>query len=215
MGLESPDYMRHIGGRLMQQGYTVVCPFFPHAGNLVSVAKLGLHLAAQGISFHNIVVMSALACIEVALKYAAAGPVYCYGVSIGALIGLHASLLDDRVEALVLSGLVREDETLLRQGVLDSMLERGVMYPPTFNPLAWRYGLEKTLNLWAPRPLFIEVGLDDDMSGVAQGRDRVLETFKSTYALKGWARNFEFEIFPGGHEAYGGASLVWINSLHG
>lgn len=187
MGLESPDYMRHIGRRLMHLGYTVVCPFFPHAGNFVSVAQLGLHLAAQGIAFHNVAVMSVLASLDVALRRAGgtAGRAYCYGVSMGALIGLHASLMDRRVKGLILSGYVREDESLLSQGVYDAMLKQGEIYPALFSPGAWRYGFEKTLKLWMPKPLFIEVGLGDAMSGVAQGRDRALKRIQDAYAANG------------------------------
>ena len=206
------DYMRHIGSRLMQEGYSVVCPFFPHAGNFKSITRLGLLLAAHGVNFHNLAVSITLASLDVALRRKGTGErrVYCYGVSIGALLGLHASLLDRRIKALVLSGYLRDDRMLVKQGVYDSMLEQGEIYPTWFTPGAWRYGLEETINIWAPRPLFIEVGLGDQMSGVAQGRDRVLQRIQAAYAAKKEEKNLGYAIFNGAHEANGVAAINWL-----
>lgn len=215
LGLAGEDYMRNIGWRLMLQGYSVVCPFFPHAGNFNSIAKLSLLLAAHGLNFHSLVVSIALASLDVALqrKGAQIGRVYCYGVSIGALIGLHASLLDRRVNALILSGYVREDIRLLSEGIHDSMIDQGEIYPNWFTPGAWSYGLEEAIDIWRPRPLFIEVGNGDQMSGVAQGRDRVLHRIQAAYKAEKKGENFEYAIFKGAHEANGIEAINWLKLL--
>jgi pimeloyl-ACP methyl ester carboxylesterase len=215
LGLGEADYMRHIGRRLIKQGYTVICPFFPHAGNLKSVAKIGALLAAYGVGFHGLAISIALASLDVAhrLEGAAVGKAYCYGVSIGALTGLHASLLDRRVKALILSGYLRDDRSLIQQGVIEPMIDQGEIYPTIFTPGASRYGLEMAIDIWKPRPLFIEVGLDDKMSGIDQGRDRVLQNIVTAYQTEGKATNFDCHKFRGGHEANGVAAINWLKHL--
>ncbi len=212
LGLGEADYMRHIGRRLIEQGYTVICPFFPHAGNMKSIAKIGALLAAYGVGFHGLAISIALASLDVLLRLEGSEVVnvYCYGVSIGALIGLHTSLLDRRLKALILSGFLRDDRALIQQGVIESMIDQGEIYPTTFTARASRYGLEKALNIWTPRPLFIEVGLGDQMSGVAQGRDRVLQRIQGVYAAKKEEKKLGYTIFNGAHEAHGVEAINWL-----
>jgi pimeloyl-ACP methyl ester carboxylesterase len=174
---------------------------------------MGVWLAAHGVRFHNIAVSSALASLDVAAKVMesrSAKSLYCYGVSMGALIGLHASLLYERIRGLILSGVVREDKSLLQQGVYDSMIRQGEIYPTLFNPGTWRYGFEKAIDMWTPRPLFIEVGDRDSMSGMDQGRDRVLQNIQSAYTKRGKVKNFKYSIFNGAHEANGVAAINWL-----
>lgn len=215
LGLGEADYMRHIGRRLIKQGYTVICPFFPHSGNFKSIAKIGALLAAYGVGFHGLAISIALASLDVIhrIEGAAVGKVYCYGVSIGALTGLHASLLDRRVKALILSGYLRDDRSLIQQGVIEPMIDQGEVYPTIFTPGASRYGLEVAIDIWKPRPLFIEVGLDDKMSGIDQGRDRVLQNIMAAYQADGKAKNFDYHIFRGGHEANGTGAISWLKHL--
>lgn len=157
----------------------------------------------------------ALASLDVfhRLEGAAVDKVYCYGVSIGALIGFHASLLDWRVRALILSGYLRDDRSLIQQGVIESMIDQGEIYPTIFSPGASRYGLEVAIDIWKPRPLFIEVGLYDRMSGIDQGRDRVLQKIVAAYQADGKAKNFDCHLFRGGHEANGTGAISWLKHL--
>jgi hypothetical protein len=114
---------------------------------------------------------------------------------------------------LILSGYLRDDRSLIQQGVIESMIDQGEIYPTIFSPGASRYGLEVAIDIWKPRPLFIEVGLYDRMSGIDQGRDRVLQKIVAAYQADGKAKNFDCHLFRGGHEANGTGAISWLKHL--
>jgi len=216
MGIGDPDYMQHVGKRLVSAGFAVACPFFPHAGNLSSVSAMSALLAASGIAFHETVVSIALACLDLLAEYDAWRPRTerpgCYGVSMGALLGLHASILDERVGSLVCSGYLRDDRLLLNTDLMDEMVGRGEIYPTLHSRSAWNYGLVETIALYCPRPLFIEVGKHDPMSSEALGRTDSLGRIRRLYRSREKGNRLTVSIFDGGHEAHGRVAIPWLGS---
>lgn len=216
MGIGDPDYMQHLGKRLVSARFAVACPFFPHAGNLSSVSAMSALMAASGLAFHETVVSVALACLDLLADHEAGKPSIerpgCYGVSMGALLGLHASILDDRIGSLVCSGYLRDDRLLLDTDLMDEMVNRGEIYPTLHSRLAWHYGLVETVALYCPRPLFIEVGKHDPMSSESMGRAESLERIRRLYRSRGAGSRLRASIFDGGHEAHGRAAIPWLGS---
>jgi dienelactone hydrolase len=141
------------------------------------------------------------------LEYVAAHPdarrgaVGAVGLSGGGSALLYAAALDDRLAALILGGCLSS----FRQSIMaishceDNYLP-GILRHAEMADIA---------ALLAPRPLFVESGLDDPLFP-ASGAVAAITQIRKAYVILGAADRLEFEVFAGGHQFHGTRSLEWL-----
>jgi dienelactone hydrolase len=124
------------------------------------------------------------------------------GLSGGGTALLYAAALDERLAALVLSCCLSS----FRQSIMaishceDNYLP-GILRHAEMADIA---------TLLAPRPLFVESGLDDPIFP-ASGAVAALTQVRKAYAILGAADRLEQEVFAGGHQFHGTRSLDWLD----
>lgn len=126
----------------------------------------------------------------------------CMGLSTGAQISYLTAALDDRIGALVLSGYANtyEDSGFFnRQHCLCD-------YIPGFAELG---DMPEVIGLTAPRPLFIEGGLEDPLFP-AQGTLKAIRELESIYRTYDAEDRLFYHLFEGGHEISGIKSIEWL-----
>lgn len=132
---------------------------------------------------------------------ARAGSVGGVGFSGGGSALLYAAALDERLSAVILSGCLGT----YRQSIIaiphceDNYLPGILRYAEMADIAA----------LVAPRPLFVESGMDDPLFPASSAVAAVTQVRKA-YALLGAADRVELEIFAGGHTFHGARSLDWL-----
>lgn len=123
------------------------------------------------------------------------------GLSGGGTTLLYAAALDDRLAALILSGCLSS----FRQSIM------AVAHcEDNYLPGILRHAeMADLVALLAPRPLFVESGLDDP-DFPASGAVAAITQIRKAYVLLGAADRLEFEVFAGGHQFHGTRSLEWF-----
>lgn len=122
----------------------------------------------------------------------------CAGFSGGGLCTMWLAALDDRIQLAVVSGYVH--------GYYDSMLlcHRCAC---NFAPNLWRLcDISDICSLIAPRPLYMENGVEDRQNGCfgIEGPKRQVEEIRRAYALFGAEDRVRHETPIGMHQWYGG-----------
>jgi dienelactone hydrolase len=123
------------------------------------------------------------------------------GFSGGGTALLYAAALDERLGALVLSGCVTN---YLQSIMAVSHCEDN--YLPGVLTYAELGDIVASL---APRPLFVESGMDDDIYPASATVATVTQVRKA-YTLLGAGDRVELEVFAGGHRFHGTRSLEWL-----
>ena len=128
----------------------------------------------------------------------------CIGISGGGLVGAFTSALDERIKVSVVTCYANtfKDSILSVQHCLDN-------YVPSILHLA---EMPHIIGLIAPRPLFIESGIDDPLFPV-QGTQRAVSELTKIYSLLDEEHQLGSDIFQGGHEMRGVDSFDWLNKL--
>lgn len=128
----------------------------------------------------------------------------CIGFSGGGMVASLAAALDERIQAAVLCGYANtyRGSILARRHCLDNYI-----------PGILRHAeMPELLGLIAPRPLFIESGLRDPLFPIVHVLEAV-NVLKRIYRETGAEENLDFDLFDGGHEMSGGASLDWLEAV--
>lgn len=119
------------------------------------------------------------------------------GFSGGGQYAMWLAAMDQRIQAAVVSGYVH--------GYYDSILDVHLC-PCNYAPGLWRLGdISDICSLIAPRPLFVENGLEDPLNGyrgIAGPREQV-ERIRKAYLLWGQEQNLVHVTPKGGHQWYG------------
>lgn len=121
----------------------------------------------------------------------------CMGFSGGGQYAMWLAAMDDRMQAAVVSGYVH--------GYYDSILDVHLC-PCNYAPKLWRLGdISDICSLIAPRPLFVENGLDDPLNGCRgiAGPEEQVERIREAYRLYGKEKNLVHATPKGGHQWYG------------
>ncbi|NIK76199.1 dienelactone hydrolase [Paenibacillus castaneae] len=123
------------------------------------------------------------------------------GFSGGGLIGYIAAVLEDRVNATVLTGFANtvKDSIFAVRHCLDN-------YTPG---LLLHAELPELIGLIAPRPLFLESGEHDPIFPVAGFRKAAAE-IQAIYEAEGAGDKLESDVFPGAHEISGRLAYDWL-----
>jgi predicted esterase len=123
------------------------------------------------------------------------------GFSGGALLAWVCAALDERLQAVVLSGF---------PGTFKGTIMSVFHCVDNFSPgLLKEAELPEWISLIAPRPLFVESGMNDPIFPTESAREAInyLQTlYESKYAQE----DFAFDIFAGVHEVSGRESYEWL-----
>ena len=121
----------------------------------------------------------------------------CMGFSGGGQYAMWLAAMDQRIQAAVVSGYVH--------GYYDSILDVHLC-PCNYAPRLWRLGdISDICSLIAPRPLFVENGLDDPLNGYRgiEGPKEQVDRIRKAYRLYGQEGNLVHVTPEGGHQWYG------------
>jgi dienelactone hydrolase len=125
----------------------------------------------------------------------------CMGLSGGGLVAAFSSVVDERIKATVISGYTNtfKGSIMDRKHCLDN-------YIPGILDLG---EMPEIIGLMAPRPLFIESGLEDPLFPVEQVKE-ALNTLTDVYRDFNAVEAIEYDFFEGGHEISGQQSFAWL-----
>ncbi|QAS52168.1 dienelactone hydrolase family protein [Halobacillus litoralis] len=125
------------------------------------------------------------------------------GFSGGGLIATLTSILDDRIQATVLSGFPStfKGSILASEHCIDNYI------PGLLNLTE----MPQLIGLIAPKALFIEAGEDDPVFP-SKHTKLAIEKIEAIYQRKNKEYAFQHEIFQGGHEVSGDTSLEWLRN---
>ncbi|WP_320128970.1 alpha/beta hydrolase family protein [uncultured Sphaerochaeta sp.] len=195
---ESPR--EQYGKEFCERGYITVCPDpsgFGERQELVasediafkennqwnalasSCGKLSETAEAMGLSLAGLIAWDNKKLLDflATLPYVDMNHIGCAGFSGGGLHTLWLASLDDRIQLAVISGYIH--------GYYDSILDTHLC-ACNFVPKLWEYAdISDIASLIAPRPMFVENGIEDPLNGhrgVADPKEQV-EKIKRAYAL--------------------------------
>jgi len=132
------------------------------------------------------------------------GRVAVMGISGGGTTALFSSALDLRIKAAVVSGYFNT----FRDSIM-SMPHCICNYIPSILKWAEMYDIA---GLIAPRPLFIESGMEDPIFPV-EATKRAYEKIRKIYSIFGAEDKLDIEIFKGGHEFYGRKAFNFLKKI--
>ena len=136
--------------------------------------------------------------------------IWCAGMSGGGMQTLWLAALDDRVAGVFLSGYF--------YGMLESLVKLPMNCACNFVPHMWETAdMGDLAALIAPRPLFIESGELDPLTG-APGLNNVrpqVEIAAGAYRLFGKEENLVHSVHPKGHEWVGTGMLEFMDRMRG
>lgn len=213
------------GKEFAKRGYVVFCPDPPgygerveklpmedaaylkkkERGSLVCSCKdlaetaeaLGLSFAALEIHDLRKLLDFACGCAEVESREGIA-QIACAGFSGGGQYTMWLAAIDERIRLAVVSGYVH--------GYYDSMLECHLC-PCNYAPNLWKLGdISDVCSLIAPRPLFVENGMEDVENGPdgIEGPLKQVQKIQKTYEKFGAADKLYHFTPRGVHQWYGG-----------
>ncbi|MFE5324335.1 alpha/beta hydrolase family protein [Paenibacillus sp. NPDC056579] len=132
---------------------------------------------------------------------AAADRIGCMGFSGGGLVMGLTAAVDERIRAAVISGYTNtyRDSLLAKPHCSDNYIPELLSYAD----------MPDLFGLIAPRPLFIETGLEDAGFPVA-GAMKAIKRLRTVYGVLGCDSRLEQDIHPGKHEVSGRASFDWL-----
>jgi dienelactone hydrolase len=207
---------KHFGVALARRGHLVIVPEILGFGDRrldedvslpskeSSCFKLASYLLQMGKTLNGIRAYELTRALDYGLSRAeaAGAKAACMGLSGGAHLAYLTALLDDRIEAVVLSGYTNtfEHSLLAKQHCLDD-------YIPGIMELG---EMADIIGLIAPRPLLLEAGRYD-RSFPLPGVESAASRLKSIYEELGASDRFGVHIFDGGHEVSGEVSYEWIS----
>ncbi|MCX7845919.1 MAG: alpha/beta hydrolase family protein [Dictyoglomaceae bacterium] len=123
------------------------------------------------------------------------------GISGGGTTSLFASALDDRIKATIISGYLNT----FKDSIL-SIHHCECNYVPGILNYAEMYDIA---SLIAPRHLFIEHGIHDDIFPISATKFSI-KKIKEVYEFLKVPNNIQWEFFEGGHEIWGNKSIKWL-----
>ena len=211
----SPDDHARFARTLVQRGFLVVAPEqlgfgsrrdsedAAHGTTATSCRQASLDLLLLGYTMAGLRVRD----IRRTLDYIAAhpdarpGPIGGVGFSAGGTALLYAAALDERLGALVLSGCL-------------ATYRQSIMALPhcedNYLPGILRYAeLPDIATVLAPRPLFVESGMDDELFPASSAVAAIAQLRKA-YMLHGALDRLDSEIFAGGHRFHGVRAIEWL-----
>jgi dienelactone hydrolase len=220
---EDPNVHKKFGLALMKRGFAVIVPELIGFGerkleneeivnrDTNSCFPIGVLLLMLGKTIAGLRIQETMAAIDYACgrNDIDASRIGIYGLSGGGLVAAFTAALDERIRAAVVSCYTNtfRDSILDRRHCIDNYV-----------PSLLRYAeMADIIGLIAPRPLFIEAGVNDHLFPL-RGTEKALATLQAVYAAAGVPQLLESDLFPGGHEISGECAYPWLEQqlgLHG
>ncbi|MDG5787858.1 alpha/beta hydrolase family protein [Evansella sp. AB-P1] len=217
--LDEPGIHKNFAIDLVRKGFIVVCPELVGFGErkLKKDSEESSHtdnscytLASQLLLFgQTLAGLRVFECMRVidfmmTLKGVNHQRVGCMGFSGGGLVAVYTSIIDERINATIISGYTNtfQGSIMARKHCLDN-------YIPSILNLA---EMPELIGLIAPRPLFVEAGVKDELfpnNHVKTAIDKLERTYKEMGSLHA----FDHEVFDGGHEVSGKKSYDWLKRV--
>jgi len=125
----------------------------------------------------------------------------CFGFSGGGLVAAFTSIVDQRIKATVLSGYTNtfKGSIMERNHCLDNYI-----------PGVLQLGeMPELIGLIAPRPLFIESGIDDPLFPLKHAKE-ALDILSHIYEKFNAVNSLNYHLFEGEHEICGDKSYEWL-----
>ncbi|WP_249864523.1 dienelactone hydrolase family protein [Paenibacillus konkukensis] len=213
--LGEPGIYQDYPAALARRGFIVIVPEMLGLGDRrlqadrdkepkdTSCFRLASHLLMAGYTLAGCRVYEMMRCVD----YLRTRPdtdsdrVGCMGFSGGGLIMALTAAVDERIRATVISGYTNtyRDSILAKSHCADN-------YIPGLLSAA---EMPDWFGLIAPRPLFIESGLEDSGFPVA-GALKAIERIRAVYDVLGCGDRMDQYIHPGKHEVSGAKSYDWL-----
>ncbi|MCL6597190.1 MAG: alpha/beta hydrolase family protein [Alicyclobacillus macrosporangiidus] len=178
------------------------------AGRRSSCYRIATHLLMHGQTLAGFRTYEAMRALDYLRTRADvdAHRIGVFGFSGGGLIAMLTAILDERIRAVVLSGYA-------------STFRGSVLAAPhcvdNYIPGLLEWGeMPDWIGLIAPRPLFLETGVDDTVFPLPPALDAAAAV-RARYEALGAPDAIATDVFPGGHEISGRRSFDWLaRQLH-
>ncbi|SEO63289.1 Abhydrolase family protein [Amphibacillus marinus] len=184
-----------IGGRMLKQDLT--------EQRSSSCDKLTRALMLSGITLAGLRVYEITRLLDIIKQFndVDQSRIGIMGFSGGGLVAGYSSILDKRIQATVLTGFTNtfKGSILASQHCIDNYL-----------PDILAVGeLPELLSCIAPRPLFIESGINDPIFPIASTKEAVA-FLENVYRQEVEQASFAYEFFEGRHEVKGDTAIMWL-----
>jgi dienelactone hydrolase len=217
--LEDPGIHNRFAIELVRRGLLVIIPEIlgfgarrlkqeiesDPCGDRTSCNTLAAHLLAYGKTLAGYRVFEAMRAIDYlnSRSDVIGDRIGVMGFSGGGLIASIAAAMDERLRAAVLCGYTNtfQGSILAMHHCIDNYLPGILMHAEQ----------PDLIGLIAPRPLFIESGIEDPLFPVAYVREAIKRISETYHDMKAGA-NFQTELFTGGHQISGRVSIDWLAS---
>ena len=209
------NYQKNFAVELAKKGCTVIAPELFGFGEarlkkdlvkpfyISSCDDLSHHLLPYGLTTASLRVYQAVKCVDVLIQMENVDKnrVGCMGISGGGLTALYASVLDERIRKIVISGYVNT----FRDSIL-SMWHCPDNYIPDILRVGEIYDFASSL---APRELLIESGRKDKLFPIDASLE-AHEKIRKVYALADSSDKLHIDVFDGKHSVSGRKSFDFL-----
>lgn len=209
------NYQKNFAVELAKKGCTVIAPELFGFGEarlkkdlvkpfyISSCDELSHHLLPYGLTTASLRVYQAVKCVDVLMQMENVDKnrVGCMGISGGGLTALYASVLDERIRKIVISGYVNT----FRDSIL-SMWHCPDNYIPDILRVGEIYDFASSL---APRELLIESGRKDKLFPIDASLE-AHEKIRKVYALADSSDKLHIDVFDGKHSVSGRKSFDFL-----
>ena len=210
------NYQKNFAVELAKKGCTVIAPELFGFGEarlkkdlikpfyISSCDELSHHLLPYGLTTASLRVYQAIRCVDVLMDNANVDKdrIGCMGISGGGLTALYASVLDERIKRIVISGYVNS----FRDSIM-SMWHCPDNYIPDIMRAGEIYDFASSL---APRELLIESGTKDRIFPIKASLE-AHEKIKSVYAKMNASDKLIIDVFDGKHSVSGAKSFEFLS----
>lgn len=217
---DDPNVHHKFAVSLVKRGFAVIVPELLGFGerklereeivgrDANSCFPIGTFLLMIGKTIAGMRIQETMAAIDYVSGRSEVDPsrIGIFGLSGGGLVAAFTAALDRRIRAAVISCYTNTfaDSILSRRHCIDNYI-----------PGILRYAeMPDLIGLIAPRPLFVEAGLEDHLFP-PHGTEKALSHLRKVYAAAGAPEALASDLFPGGHEVCGRMSYPWLEKqLH-
>lgn len=210
------NYQKNFAAELAKRGCVVAAPELFGFGEarlkkdlikpfyISSCDELSHHLLPYGLTVASMRIYQAEVCAEILLKNEKVNKnkLSCMGISGGGLAALYASVLDERIKRIVISGYVNT----FRDSIL-SMWHCPDNYIPEIMRVGEIYDFASSL---APRELLIESGSKDKIFPIDASK-KAHENIKRIYSLLDAEDKLHIDLFNGKHSVSGAKAFEFLS----
>ncbi len=210
------NYQKNFGAELAKRGCVVIAPELFGFGEarlkkdlikpfyISSCDELSHHLLPHGLTVASMRVYQAIVCAEIlsGMNNVCKEKISCMGISGGGLTALYASVIEEKIRKIVISGYVNtfRDSILSRWHCPDN-------YIPGIMEIGEIYDFASAL---APRELLIESGIKDKLFPIEASKT-AHEKIRRVYSLIGAEDKLHIDVFDGKHSVSGRKSFEFLS----